>query len=44
LRKSSIRESFSIDSSAFGGGPKAPAGRGTVAETRTSIAALSVAQ
>jgi len=43
LRKSSIRESLSADSAAFGGGPKVPAGRGAVTAAETAIAAGNVA-
>jgi hypothetical protein len=39
-----MRASLSTDSTAFGGGPKAPAGNGAVTAVKTAIAAGNVAQ
>src|SRR5258708_6789416 len=44
LMKSSIRESFSSDSTALGGGPNSAADRGLVIEANAAIAANSFAR
>ncbi len=44
LRNSSIRESFSSDSAAFGGGPNWAAGRAVLSKTDATIAASGIMQ